>query len=290
MKIVHLFNYRLNDIDVNKVKDQGFEAVQISPVQPCKEGEEWWKLYQPFDFAIGNKLGSKEDLINLCSRATKEGIKIITDVVLNHVAGKDSGEIEPHNRVNKKLLREGYLKDKRCISNWESRWEVTHNSIGLPTLNTYNYDIQLLTIDFLNELIDCGVGGFRFDSAKNIALPEEDCSYWINVLDGLKNKNLFNYGEVINASTELIEVYQKYINVLTNGYSWDREKLVVFPFSHDTDLEFGYTKNMSDIICTEEYGVLTELFPHTIFYARQYNMCWQNKEIKEINKRGKNGY
>lgn len=289
MKIVHLFNYRLNDIDVQKVKEQGFEAIQISPIQPCKEGNEWWKLYQPYDFSIGNKLGSKEDLINLCTRAEETGIKIIADVVLNHVAGRDSGEIEPHEKVNEKLLREGYLKDKNCIYNWEDRWEVTHKSVGLPTLNTYNYDIQLMATNFLNELIDCGIGGFRFDSAKNIALPEEDCSYWINVLNGLKRKNLFNYAEVINASNKLIEEYQKYINVLTNGSSWDKEKLVVFPFSHDTDLEFGYTKNMNDSICVEEYKVLAELFPHVIFYARPFNMCWQSEEIKKINMRCKDG-
>lgn len=290
MRIIHLFNYKLEDINVSKVKEQGFEAIQISPIQPCKEGEEWWKLYQPFDFAIGNKLGNKKDLINLCSRAAKEGIKIIADVVLNHVAGVESGEIEPHEKVNKRLLKEGYLKDKHCIYNWENRWEVTHNSVGLPTLNTYNLDIQLITIDFLNELIHCGVGGFRFDSAKNIALPEENCSFWVNVLNGLKEKNLFNYAEVINSTTQLIEAYQKHINVLTDGYSWDKEKLIVFPFSHDTDLEFGYTKNMSDSMCIEEYKVLAGLFPHTIFYARQFNLCWENEEIKKINMRCKSDY
>ena len=290
MRIIHLFNYKLEDINVSKVKEQGFEAIQISPIQPCKEGEEWWKLYQPFDFAIGNKLGNKKDLINLCSRAAKEGIKIIADVVLNHVAGVESGEIEPHEKVNKRLLKEGYLKDKHCIYNWENRWEVTHNSVGLPTLNTYNLDIQLITIDFLNELIHCGVGGFRFDSAKNIALPEENCSFWVNVLNGLKEKNLFNYAEVINSTTQLIEAYQKHINVLTDSYSWDKEKLIVFPFSHDTDLEFGYTKNMSDSMCIEEYKVLAGLFPHTIFYARQFNLCWENEEIKKINMRCKSDY
>lgn len=284
MKILHLFNYRLNDINTTKVKEQGFNAIQIGPLQYCKEGEEWWKLYQPYDFSIGNRLGNKEDLINLCNRAKEEGIKIIADVVINHVAGKDNGEIRPHEKVNERLLGENFLKDSNCIDDWENRWQVTHRSIGVPTLNTYNYDVQLLAIDFLNELIDCGVNGFRFDSAKNIALPEEDCSFWINVLDGLKEKNLFNYAEVINASTELIEGYQKYINVLTNGYSWDREKLVVFSFSHDTDLEFGYTKNMSDSMCIEEHRVLAELFPHTIFYARSYNMCWESEEIRKINK------
>lgn len=284
MKILHLFNYRLNDINVSKVKEQAFNSIQVGPVQISKEGEEWWKLYQPYDFAIGNRLGSKEDLINLCSRAKEEGIKVIVDVVVNHVAGKDNGEVEPHEKVNERLLEEGFLKDKKCIDDWENRWEVTHRSIGVPTLNTYNYDVQLLAIEFLNDLISCGVGGFRFDSGKNIALPEEDCSFWINVLNGLKEKNLFNYAEVINASSKLIEEYQKYINVLTNGSSWDREKLVVFPFSHDTDLEFGYTKNMSDSMCIEEYKVLAGLFPHTIFYARTNNMCWESEEIRKINR------
>ena len=285
MRIVHLFNWKLNDIDVNKVKYQGFDAIQISPIQPVKQDEgPWWILYQGTDFSIGNKqIGSKQDLINLCNRANNLGIKIIVDVVLNHLASEPYNNKELHKRVPDRFRKAEYFKDKQDIGNWDNRWEVIHRSIGLPTLDTNNEEVQQMAINFLNELIDCGVGGFRFDSGKNIGLPEEGCSFWPNVLGGLKNKNLFNYAEVIFANNNLIESYQKYINVLTEGSSWDKDKLVTFIDSHDLHLSFQYTKNMTNDITTREYEILRKNFKNTVFYARPFNDLWQSEEIRRIN-------
>ena len=68
-KILHLFQSRINDIipELKTIKNQGFDAIQISPIQGTKDsGMEWWKLYQPINLKIGNEqIGSKKDLINL---------------------------------------------------------------------------------------------------------------------------------------------------------------------------------------------------------------------------------
>lgn len=283
MKILHLFEYPLKDINLNKVKEQGFDSIQISPTQPCKENGTWWGRYQPLDFSIGNSLGSKQDLINLCAAAEKIGFKIIVDVVVNHLASKDYNNKELHENVSERLRKREYFKDINEIQDWNNRYEVINKSIGVPTLNTANTEVQIMVSDFLNELIDCGVSGFRFDSAKNIALPEEGCNFWINVLGELKRKDLFNYAEVINSDSQLIEAYQKYINVLTEGTSWDKNKLVVFADSHDLHLTFRYTENLSDSMLIHEYEVLRKNFINTIFYARPFNMCWESEEIKRIN-------
>ena len=58
--------------------------------------------------------------------------------------------------------------------------------MGLPGLDLSNYDLQGIIIDYLNELIDCGVNGFRFDAAKSIALPYEGCVFWPRVIYLLK--------------------------------------------------------------------------------------------------------
>lgn len=80
----------------------GFNYIQISPVTPTKNETKniWWMLYQPTDFVIGNYLGDKKDLINLCEEAKKYNIKIIVDVVLRHLASDDYNSLLPHHKDN----------------------------------------------------------------------------------------------------------------------------------------------------------------------------------------------
>lgn len=292
MRILHLFNWKLQDItkEVKEIHEQGFDAVQIGPVQPTKECGYWWALYQPLGFEIGNKLGTKEDLEELTNEAHKYKVKVIVDVVCNHTANKGGGidSLTPSDEVAADLLENNYYwKEKRNINNWQNRWEVTNLCMGLPGLRTDNYDLQDKIIDFLNKLIDCGADGFRFDAAKNIALPSENnCNFWIRVLGELKKKDLFNYAEVIFTPKNLIDEYCKYINVLTDSIGSDKSKLVTFVESHDSYLDdtIGYTRNMTDDMLTNEYRILCKNYPNTLFYARPFNNLWKSKEIKEINK------
>ena len=48
----------LNELihELDEIRNQGFDAIQINPIQPLKENERypWWLSYQPIDFKIGN--------------------------------------------------------------------------------------------------------------------------------------------------------------------------------------------------------------------------------------------
>lgn len=273
-------------INIQKVKEQGFDAVQISPIQPLKEeGQvEWYLFYQPIDFSIGNQYGSKEELIKLCKEAHRYNIKIIVDVVLNHVAGKNTGEIIPHENVNKNIRnRDDFFKERRSIVNYEDRNEIINLCIGLPCLNLENYQLQDIIIKFLNELIDCGVDGFRFDAAKHIKLPSEGSSFWGRVLDNLKSKALFNYAEVIFSSKEILEEYSMYINVLTESEEINEGVSISFIESHDSYLEFGYTREMNSEDIIDKYRDLCDRRKNTLFYARPFDNTWESEEIKKIN-------
>ena len=66
----------------------GFGSVQISPIQrsDIKSGEWWHTLYRPYDIAFKSSLFcSESDITSLCTEADKYGIKVIVDVVANHV-------------------------------------------------------------------------------------------------------------------------------------------------------------------------------------------------------------
>lgn len=290
-RILHLFEWSLKDIisNLEEISEQGFSAIQISPIQPLKEPKTtWWLLYQPCAFKVGNEaIGSKEDLIELCNKAKNYNIRIICDVVCNHVADNGQGILIPHDKVDKELIKNPHFwKETKYIWNWNDRHEVISYCLGLPSLDLSNYKLQDLIIEFLNELINCGVRGFRFDAAKNIALPHESSDFWIRVLERLKHKeDLFNYAEVIFSDKALIDEYCKYINVLTDSFGSDKDKLVTFVESHDTYYEFKNTRGINDEMMLREYGVLVQNFNNTLFYSRPWSKLWKDERIRGINLR-----
>lgn len=287
--ILHMFQYPLLDIVklLPKVKEQGFTDIQITPIQPLKEINNcWWIHYQPIGFRIGNELiGNKEDLILLCNEAEKYKIGIIADVVLNHTAGATDGSIRPHEKVDKELLENPWFwKEQKKISNWKDRWEVTHRSIGLPGLNLSNYDLHKIIFRFLNELLECGVSGFRFDAAKNIELPDEGSDFWKFIPREYNGKKLFNYAEIIFESKELLDRYSKYVNILSEGTCSDRSKMVAFFESHDSYLEFGWSRKLTEDHIIKEWEILLKNSEWSVlYYCRPFTDWWMSDKIKELN-------
>lgn len=284
MKILHLFQWRINDIipELKTIKDQGFDAIQISPIQGTKDsGMEWWKLYQPINLKIGNEqIGSKKDLINLIQEARKYNIRIIVDIVLRHVAGDETYPLKPHRNVDPELLP--YLAEPIDGINVDSdRWQCTRRCTGMPMLDYDNPELQKLYKRFLDELVFIGVDGFRLDQLKHYALPEE----------GGKALELFSrynmYGEALNCSTELLNKYSKYMKILTEGRPSNITKLVAKFESHDDYLEFGWTKRMTDEMRLTEWDILVNHLPgcDCLYYARPFETLWKSEEMRKINRR-----
>lgn len=287
--ILHCFRWKLRDIikEIQNIKDCGYTAIQISPVQPCKPGPEWWTDYQPTGFSIGNRIGDKEDLIELCRVSNALGIKVITDVVLRHTAGLDNGELLPHESVDANILAHPeYFTNAYNAQNHNDRREVTEMAWGVPMLDYYNHDLQNIYINFLQELKDCGVGGFRVDMGKHFALPEENCDFWTRVFSNFSD--MYNYAECIDCERHILDKYTPYMNVLTNyGYSSDRSKSVIFIMSHDTEETWGFTKGKNDDIIKLEWDSLLEKNPKcgVLFYARAYSDIWKSESVKASNLR-----
>ena len=283
MKILHLFQWRINDIipELKTIKDQGFDAIQISPIQGTKDsGMEWWKLYQPINLKIGNEqIGSKKDLINLIQEARKYNIRIIVDIVLRHVAGDETYPLKPHRNVDPELLQ--YLAEPiEAVNIDNDRWQCTRRCTGMPMLDYDNVKLRKLYRRFLDELVFIGVDGFRLDQLKHYALPEE----------GGKALELFSrynmYGEALNCSTELLNKYSKYMKILTEGRPSDITKLVAKFESHDDYLEFGWTKRMTDEMRLTEWDVIVNQLQgcDCLYYARPFETLWKSEEMRKINK------
>lgn len=282
MKILHLFQWRINDIipELKTIKDQGFDAIQISPIQGTKDsGMEWWKLYQPINLKIGNEqIGSKKDLINLIQEARKYNIRIIVDIVLRHVAGDETYPLKPHRNVDPELLP--YLAEPIDAVNIDNdRWQCTRRCTGMPMLDYDDPNLMKLYKRFLDELVFIGVDGFRLDQLKHYALPEE----------GGKALELFSrynmYGEALNCSKELLNKYSKYMKVLTEGRPSDITKLVAKFETHDDYLEFGWTKRMTDEMRLTEWDVLVNHLSgcDCLYYTRPFETLWKSEEMRKIN-------
>ena len=295
-RILSLFDCPLKDVKrlLPIIKEQGFNVVQVSPLQRNKTDntDEWWLLYQPLGFDIGNKIGTKEELYDLCQEARRYGIHIIVDTVINHIANKNEEEyLEPHPDSDKELLsNRDCFKEKKQITDWDDRKQVINYCLGLPGLNPNNPIVQRKIINMLNEYVDLGVDGFRFDAAKSIALPEEGCNFFPTVNYSLKRWLPLIYGEVLFADEKLIKKYAKYMKVLTNSDSTDKDSIIKFIENKDSFLskDLGWTKNWTKERVTNEYMILATNYPNTLYYARNYTddwYEWQSREVKEANKK-----
>lgn len=292
MRIIHFFNWRLDDIvpNLDDVKKQGFDAVQLNPIQPLKEDglKEWWMSYQPIALDIGNYFGSKEELEYLCHVCRELGLLPIQDVVINHTGSSLNDNFTPHEKVDERLRNNpDYWRPKKTVTDWSNRDEVIHNCINLPGLNVYNPDVEDMIVEFLNKLVDCGIEGFRFDAAKSIGLPSEGYRFWPNIIYRLKKYGLFLYGEVIfEENKAILDEYAQYMHILGNYDGSDLNSMVKFVESHDSylsDDRLGYTRNMNDEDIIRAYSSLTGYYDNTLFYVRPWNDIWKRREIKEAN-------
>ena len=228
--ILHAFNWSYNAIKQNlpQIAAAGYSTVQTSPVTQPKDygtssdvGGQWWKLYQPVSMSIAQSswLGTKADLTALCAEADNYGIKIICDIVANHMANYvNANGVENANALSKEVLQYEptlynsygtYFHSETFTAGDGDASNVTRGHVSAcPDLNTANTTVQTKIYNLLKDCIDCGVDGFRFDAAKHIEV-EDDASvgsqFWVNTLDAAKSyysaktgKTLFAYGEILN--------------------------------------------------------------------------------------------
>lgn len=244
---LHCWNWSYANIEANmeKIAAQGYTAVQVSPIQQCKQGTKgdymsvWWALYQPASFSIDNTgnsaLGTKNDFIRMCQTAHKYGIYVIVDVVANHMGDNGANKKSP-------AIIDALENDPSCwhdisknISNYYDRYDITHSCMdGVPDLNTGSSKVQSYVLNFLKECIDAGADGFRFDAAKHIETPDDPwgtgSNFWPTVVEGAKNYaksarglDLYCYGELLFHPDEggalSDKAYTKYFNVTDNSWS-----------------------------------------------------------------------
>ena len=272
--ILHCFDWTLADIqeEIPNIAKAGFTAVQTSPVhERAGKGSVWYDVYRPYDFKIGNGLGTEADLKALCAEAHKYGVKVIVDVVANHT---------DYGNVAERLLDLSLYHQLGHGIDWHNRNDVTHGEIGMKDLDTNNPTVQAIIKQYIQDLKACGVDGIRWDAIKHIGLPSEGDSFMKNVVD----QEMYNYGEILDSTggddNVLFPEYQTYMSITDNGYgngfansfaggsinesegnfnqrNAKTEKLVYWGESHDTYAnDGGESKNKSQNVIDRAYAVV----------------------------------
>lgn len=324
--IFHAWCWSFNTIRENipEIAKAGYTIVQTVPAQHCvtqAKGDKgggpdlwghgrWYYFYQPIDWQIGNYVvGNADDLTALCQEAEKYGIRIIVDVLPNHTAIDDTRVEDALDAAvggHENLYHSTGFDE---IRDYNDRLQCTTGQMGgLPDVNTENPDFQAYYMTYVNNLIQCGVRGFRYDTAKHIGLPSDPKdakspknNFWA-VATGRESANgvrlcmpeeeLFIYGEVLQDRNVKETEYAEYMGMTASSLgnelrhdlekgSWaERDvvdfhhpvtpaKLVTWVESHDTYCNGHESANLSDAQIRVGWAFLTARQLGTpLFYNR----------------------
>ncbi|MBQ3418469.1 MAG: starch-binding protein [Ruminococcus sp.] len=298
--ILHCFNWTLSQIkeELPNIAQAGFTSVQTSPLQPHDGQYNWYWLYQPSDSTVGNELGSYNDLKNLCTEADKYGIKIVVDVVANHLAGSNDGSWA--GAIAQSWRNGDYFHNEGACNNWDNRYDVTHKNIGMPDLNSEHSEVQSRFVSMVKSMKDAGVDGVRWDAAKHIGLPSEGCQFWSKI----SAVGMYNYGEILDNpagssgddyNNSLMKEYANYIGVTDSSYSghitgcirdnktdtwtgkWTNagvpaSRVVYWAESHDTFCNNGWTNSLGESVIDRSYAVVgARANSQSLYFSRPYD-------------------
>lgn len=302
--ILHAWSWSFPTIAENmkEIADAGYGYVQTSPANTCFVGEEggmalfseegdsvkgkWYYHYQPIDWKVGNyQLGTRDQFKALCDSALKYNVKVLVDVLPNHTAF-DTTAVTPAMNLavggHDRLYHANGLKE---IKDYNDREQCTLWAMGgLPDVNTENPDFQYYFLQYINDVINLGGRGFRYDTAKHIGVHSDPVdptatrnNFWdvamgregVKGLTLLMPDSIFVYGEVLQDKNVPEAEYGDYMSMCASSYghnirealnkadanaadirdwahSLKPDKLVTWVESHDTYCNAHESANLTD--------------------------------------------
>ena len=277
----------------------------------------WYYYYQPTDWRIGNyMLGSRDDFRNMCDSARHYGVKVIVDVLPNHTAIDHTAVLPNLDNAVGGHENLYHANGFTPIRNYNDRLECTTGEMGgLPDVNTENPDFQYYYLQYVNDLINLGARGFRYDTAKHIGVhsdpldPKAERNNFWDVATGregvkgltlLMPDSLYIYGEVLQDKNVPEKEYEEYMDMtassyghvlrdalragkvnedmLTNWYhSSTPDHLVTWVESHDTYCNAHESADMTDEMMRMGWVFLTaRQHGRPLFYSRPAGSTREN--------------
>lgn len=279
--ILHAWSWDFNTIARNmaQIAQAGYDFVQTSPANTCFVGEnggkalysepgnsisgKWYYYYQPTDWKIGNYLlGTRDEFKAMCDSAMKYGVRVLVDVLPNHTAVDHSAVLPDLDNAVGGHENLFHANGFTPITEWNDRYQCTTGEMGgLPDVNTENPDFQYYYMQYVNDLINLGARGFRYDTAKHIGLPSDPLdaragrnNFWpvatgreaAKGLSLLMPDSLYIYGEVLQDKNVKEREYTEFIDVTASNYGGELRKALENGSANGIDLVSWHHKARPD--------------------------------------------
>ncbi|RAI79516.1 alpha,alpha-phosphotrehalase [Macrococcoides goetzii] len=169
------------------LKTLGVDYLWLTPVYRSPMNDNGYDISDYYE--INPDFGTKEDFKRLLDEAHARGIKIMSDIVINHTSTEHNWFVESRKSKDNPY-RDYYIwkdgKDGLPPTNWESKfggnaWQldpVTNQyylrlfDVTQADLNWENEQLRKEIYDMINYWIDFGMDGFRFDVINLISKAE----------------------------------------------------------------------------------------------------------------------
>ncbi len=220
---VHLFEWKWTDIAKECetfLGPKGFAAVQVSPPNEhnwVATGDgapfPWWMRYQPVGYSLDtSRSGNRAQFVDMVNRCNAVGVSIYVDAIINHMSGGNSGTSSAGNAwTAKNYPRVPYGTNDfhtTCgINNYNDSGNVQNCELsGLQDLNTGNSYVRGKIADYMVDLVNIGVKGFRIDAAKHMS--PTDVGAIMDAVNGRVTNKPYWFLEVIGAPGEAVQPSQ----------------------------------------------------------------------------------
>ena len=231
--MVHLFEWTWSDIAAECTTflgPKGFKAVQISPPQehavfPSRRYP-WWQRYQPVSYQIESRSGGRKALTDMVQQCRRAGVDVYADAVINHMAGVDQGLGSAGTPFTKYEYPGLYSSQdfntcRQPVKDYNDAENVTQcELVGLADLNTGSDYVQTRIVEYLSDLTDLGISGFRIDAAKHIRSAE--LGQILARYEQARGEDSYIYQEVIDPGTEAIRKQDYYANGAVVDFEYGR--------------------------------------------------------------------
>ena len=253
---LQMFGWNWNSI-ANECKTvlgpAGIDWIQTMPPQDHITGAAWWTHYQPTSYSLNSYMGNRAQFANMVATCNQAGVNVITDAVLNHMAGSGGVSYDGVNYGGENLtfgdiytaknFHEGLAStDPNYCPNDISDWDGTPERFdcrfpGLPDLATEQPYVRQQIANYLNDQLSLGVAGFRIDAAKHI--PPAD----IAAIEALLTKKDAFIVQEVPGSTQINAEY------LDTGHvwAWDTYTKAVSMFGYPGAAYRGGTYDTVDV-------------------------------------------
>ncbi|WP_256392034.1 alpha-amylase domain-containing protein [Natronoarchaeum rubrum] len=205
--VLQFYHTNWSDVEnqVSAIADAGFDAIQLPPAQESKltradqDDDHHPPLgYQPINHKnFDSEFGTEAQYQSLVDAAHGNGLSVIADAVMNHMAAGVNFSNFPYFSYNDFHHNGG-------IDDYSDDWQVENCDLsGLPDLDQDSSYVRGQLKDYVDKYASLGVDGIRWDAAKHMSE-----SFFSNYVSNWANQHgLYSVGEVLQGSKSYCDGY-----------------------------------------------------------------------------------